>query len=263
MLPCVNRFPFWRAGCQIVALNMQMYDEVIWVNAGKFRANHGIGYVPKPKVEGYLPPLTKRCKIGINVRVDDLPDGESVIMSVHGQVKNCVKGSNRASFSEEQLCWEDQLATPQVAAKGPLAGRKEWVLTDPEHAVVLIVVRDAKSQQLKGQFAFPASEIKGGACSVILLDDKGLVTSASRRLRLFVDHEDLNNTNGTTAVPSAEAVLDTKYPAGRQPFKPPTQTPHTSAGLASYWINSSHNSYLPARQPPDVAPAVAQAVAPA
>eukprot|EP00980_Cylindrotheca_fusiformis_P023799 scaffold11028_cov73-Cylindrotheca_fusiformis.AAC.1 len=38
----------WSLGCQMVALNFQTSDTHLILNDGRFRANGGCGYVPKP-----------------------------------------------------------------------------------------------------------------------------------------------------------------------------------------------------------------------
>ena len=40
--------PFWDAGCAMVALNYQTFDQPMQIHQGKFRMNGGCGWVLKP-----------------------------------------------------------------------------------------------------------------------------------------------------------------------------------------------------------------------
>ena len=45
----MDPLPFWRSGCQMVALNYQAKDRPLMLNRALFRQNGRCGYVLKPK----------------------------------------------------------------------------------------------------------------------------------------------------------------------------------------------------------------------
>lgn len=66
-----NPEPFWAAGCQLVALNLQTRGKVVWANEGKFRDNGGCGYLLKPHwmLFDHLPPSDNPYPIELTIEI--------------------------------------------------------------------------------------------------------------------------------------------------------------------------------------------------
>ena len=123
---------------------MQTYDKTVWLNAGKFRANHGIGYVPKPGsgATGYLPPLKKNCKIGITLLGKD--NREQLRIAVHGEGQHVNSGTTTGPLNEQ---------------------RSEFVLTAPEHAGHSATHPPLYNEKMWHKFLFTRVRAMGTACS--------------------------------------------------------------------------------------------------
>lgn len=169
----------WEAGVQVVALNHQgtkhfhkrINHRVLWLNAGKFRANFSCGFVLKPP----------------HIMCEDVASG-SVFLTV-----TVLGSSGWEGFSKDQLgrgsavslelagAETDRRIVRTSVCRGSRLSKLRpcWMesfgfsITDVNLAVLIFSCLDPNDEHLFGQYAFPVQEVRNGWRSVPLLGDDG------------------------------------------------------------------------------------------
>merc|ERR1712137_87220 len=170
----------WEAGCQVAALNHQgskrHHNQKLWLNAGKFLANFGCGFVPKPPhIMCMNVPLRSACLtvtvlIGVgweafskNAGKEHLCRDSLVCVELAGARadRKCVRTSvyPGSHLSEVQPYWMESF---------------DFLITDLDLAVLIFSAWDPDSHgNLLGQYAFPVQEVRQGWRRVPLLSSGG------------------------------------------------------------------------------------------
>ncbi|XP_065898551.1 1-phosphatidylinositol 4,5-bisphosphate phosphodiesterase delta-4-like isoform X2 [Dysidea avara] len=141
--------PMWNAGIHMVALNIQTYDNYMFLNQGKFQQNGGCGYILKPEVmrnisiDGYTPSIDEPLKTvtPINLEITLLsgqhliiPHKKTANMEIHyetyGIPHDCEKKSFTVTSTKTNPLW------PQFEG----AVKLEKTILMPELCLVLFAV---------------------------------------------------------------------------------------------------------------------------
>jgi len=171
---------YWSLGVQIAALNFQTADRPTWINAGKFRANNGCGYVLKPD-------LIPQRKSSFNFKREKGPDLIQLrIISGHNLpylgggdvldpfVKVAISGCERDEAKQETEFVKNNGFDPMWQHE------MSFVVHEPSLAVMLFELydRDVNFEnltvnQFAGQYALPVTHMRRGYCTVPLLTKLG------------------------------------------------------------------------------------------
>jgi len=166
----------WEAGCQVVALNFQTSSNPMWLNRGKFRANGGCGYIPKPLHfidPGCMKPFSASLKLFVEHAENWESFGDAALPGVLAPV---LTGASRELFFVSVeiagVAADRQVQSTDSARETPVW--KEMLtfqISDTLSAIILITVWSKNfvaSHEILAQYAFPFAEARSGRCRVPL-----------------------------------------------------------------------------------------------
>lgn len=182
----------WEAGCQVAALNHQgskhFHKRNLWLNAGKFRANFGCGFVPKPphimckKVASFSVVLTVTVlsALGWERFLEDLaPRARTTQARTKNQPASCLGRDSFVSLELAGACADRTCFRTSVYLGSKLSEVEpcwmesfDFKITDLNLAVLIFSCWDPGGD-LFGQYAFPVQEVRQGWRRVPLLSDGG------------------------------------------------------------------------------------------
>merc|ERR1712137_1374552 len=178
----------WEAGCQVAALNLQgtrhSHNRALWLNAGKFRANSGCGFVPKPphilcqEVSHRSVLLTVTILIGIGWECfskDQAMGTNSESPGGSGFGRDGVVSLELAGAGADRACFRTSVcpASNFLDARPYCTESFDFSITDWSLAVLIFSCWCPDGVDLLGQYAFPLPEMRLGWRRVPLLSDSG------------------------------------------------------------------------------------------
>ncbi|XP_034242163.1 1-phosphatidylinositol 4,5-bisphosphate phosphodiesterase delta-4-like [Thrips palmi] len=181
-------WPYWNAGCQIVALNYQGLDKPMFINEAKFRDNGACGYVLKPDFLrlpdfkdfafnptaaniGQIPRLKDRRRL-LRIQVISgqhlpKPEGEGLSDILDPYVKVMIIGHPMDMRKKQTPVIHDNGLNPRWNSTF------QFVVNVPELAFIYFIVKDETPRRhdpIVGAFALPLTSLAPGYRHVPLMD---------------------------------------------------------------------------------------------
>ncbi|KAL8230166.1 hypothetical protein R6Q59_000497 [Mikania micrantha] len=176
-----NPYDGWKLGAQMVAFNMQGFEQNLWLMQGMFRANNGCGYVKKPKFLCEADPAFSPNKVKKILKVT-LYMGEGWHLEFHhAHFDYC---SPPDFYAKVGIAGYEEDNTPRMYKTKSIEDdwRPVWdkvfefPIRVPELALLWIEVKDndtAKKNEFGGQTCLPVLQLRSGIRCVPLYNKKG------------------------------------------------------------------------------------------